>query len=92
VAVLHLLEQTPEQTRYVFFCPGCQCAHWVRTRGPHPLWEWNGDMERPTLSPSVLCPPPGSVWLVRDGKIEFLGDCQHPLAGRTVDLPDWDTL
>lgn len=25
---------------------------------------------------------------VRDGRIEFLGDCTHELAGRTVDLPD----
>lgn len=24
---------------------------------------------------------------VRDGRIEFLGDCTHALAGRTVDLP-----
>jgi hypothetical protein len=25
---------------------------------------------------------------VTDGKIQFLGDCTHRLAGRTVDLPD----
>lgn len=25
---------------------------------------------------------------VRDGQIEFLGDCTHSLAGKTVDLPD----
>lgn len=23
------------------------------------------------------------------GQIVFLGDCTHPLAGQTVDLPDW---
>jgi hypothetical protein len=28
---------------------------------------------------------------VRDGKIQFLGDCTHELAGKTVDLPDWNT-
>lgn len=27
---------------------------------------------------------------VRDGRIEFLSDCDHALAGKTVDLPDWD--
>ncbi|MCE9559262.1 MAG: ammonia monooxygenase [Armatimonadetes bacterium] len=27
---------------------------------------------------------------VRGGRIEFLGDCSHELAGQTVDLPDWD--
>lgn len=28
---------------------------------------------------------------VTDGKIRFLDDCYHNLAGQTVDLPDWDT-
>lgn len=26
---------------------------------------------------------------VTDGRIQFLGDCTHALAGQTVDLPDW---
>lgn len=26
---------------------------------------------------------------VRDGRIQFLGDCTHELAGQVVDLPDW---
>ena len=25
---------------------------------------------------------------IRDGKIQFLGDCTHALRGQTVDLPD----
>ena len=29
---------------------------------------------------------------VRDGKIEYLSDCTHKLAGQTVELPDWDTV
>jgi hypothetical protein len=24
-----------------------------------------------------------------DGRIQFLGDCTHALAGQTVDLPEW---
>lgn len=27
---------------------------------------------------------------VTDGQIQFLGDCTHKLAGRTVELPDMD--
>lgn len=27
---------------------------------------------------------------VRDGQIQFLGDCTHALAGQTVPLPDFD--
>lgn len=26
---------------------------------------------------------------VTDGRIQFLGDCTHALAGQTVELPDW---
>lgn len=26
---------------------------------------------------------------IRDGRIEYLGDCTHALAGQTVDIPDW---
>ncbi|MDP2275274.1 MAG: DUF6527 family protein [Archangium sp.] len=26
---------------------------------------------------------------VRDGMVQFLGDCTHPLAGQTVPLGDW---
>lgn len=29
---------------------------------------------------------------VRAGSIEFLDDCTHSLAGRTVPLPDWDSI
>jgi hypothetical protein len=28
---------------------------------------------------------------VTDGRIQFLSDCTHALAGKTVDLPDWDS-
>jgi hypothetical protein len=28
---------------------------------------------------------------VKDGKIQFLDDCYHELAGQTVELPDWHT-
>lgn len=26
---------------------------------------------------------------IREGQIQFLGDCTHELAGKTVQLPDW---
>lgn len=28
---------------------------------------------------------------ITDGRIQFLGDCTHALAGQTVDIPDWDS-
>jgi hypothetical protein len=55
-----------------------------------PCWKWNGDVLKPTLSPSLL------TWtddvrchsFIREGRIQFLQDCSHELAGQTVDLLD----
>lgn len=76
----------------MFFCPGCKCGHWFKTDGPGPCWTFDGDMDRPTVSPSILVrgagvPEYGTCHsFVRDGQIEFLNDCTHELAGKTVPL------
>lgn len=55
-------------------------------------WTWNGDIEAPTLRPSVLTK--GSHFIchswVNDGKVKFLSDCSHEYAGQTLDLLDVD--
>jgi hypothetical protein len=43
---------TAEGDRVLFWCPGCDGAHQIHT-GPNG-WTWNGDLERPTFTPSVL--------------------------------------
>lgn len=90
-----------------FWCPGCEDSHGINTN----TWTWNGDLERPTFTPSVLVSgvqwgpaddffkpthrgiSPGGATVchsfVTDGRIQFLGDCTHELAGQTVDLPEW---
>ena len=30
------------------------------------------------------------VCLVKDGRIQFLSDYTHELAGQTIEIPDWD--
>lgn len=56
-------------------------------------WTWNGSTEAPDLKPSVLSRMgrDGGVvchsW-INDGKVQFLGDCTHDLAGQTLDLLD----
>lgn len=70
---------------YIFFCAGCCDVHTVGTN-----WKFNGDMESPTFSPSVLVVG-GSLGIrchsfIEDGKIRFLKDCNHSLAGQTVEL------
>lgn len=87
-------------------CPGCKIGHHVAVR-PRTLengasWEWNGDLESPTLLPSVLShyeftPESGKSTkichhFVRDGQIQFLSDCTHPLAGQTVPMIDNPTF
>lgn len=61
-------------------------------RAGTPNWSWNGDTERPTLKPSILTRQPPVCEcchsFVNDGKVQFLADCSHELAGQTVDLLD----
>jgi hypothetical protein len=90
----------------MFVCPGCAAGGPKDYEGLHmlpvnaenidkPSWGWNGDLESPTLSPSILskgycvCHS-----FLRDGIFEFLTDSSHPLSGQNVpmpDLPDWAT-
>jgi len=84
---------------YHFFCPGCGCYHGVWTnREERPCWDFNGDVNKPTVSPSILVttPYPDETRVchsfVKDGKIQFLDDCTHVLRGQTVELPDIDNL
>lgn len=71
-------------------CPGCDGPHMVRV-GPGG-WTWDGNAERPTFSPSLLTRGGESGatchLFVRDGQIQFLGDCTHALAGQTVPMPE----
>ena len=68
-------------------------------------WGYNGNPDAPTFTPSVLVrtgravdpafvPEPGDPpeichSFVTDGRIQFLGDCTHALAGQTVPLPEF---
>ena len=85
---------------YVFFCPGCKERHQFSV----PPWTFNGDKEKPTIRASILvhaCPIPKDCVdpdykghprchsIITDGKIQFLGDCDHELKGQIVDLEDF---
>lgn len=80
-----------------FFCNGCDMPHSIQIgAGSGPRWGYSGNPEAPTFTPSVLV-----SWtereaskvchsFVTDGRIQYLGDCTHHLAGQTVDLPNWE--
>jgi hypothetical protein len=80
--------------RYAFRCPGCQCAHHFRANGTiQPQWNWNGSEDLPTIMPSFKVSDGTGVVchsFITTGKIRFLADSKHGLAGMSVDLPDWD--
>lgn len=80
---------------HVFFCEGCRCGHGFNaTLDRQPRWSFNNDLERPTISPSILVQsgnengPTVCHSFVTDGRIQYLSDCTHHLAGQTIDLPD----
>jgi hypothetical protein len=72
---------------------------------PGACWMFNGSGDKPTFQPSVHVrtgravdpayvpeegdPPEVCHSFVTDGRIQFLSDCTHVLAGQTVDVPDW---
>lgn len=79
---------------YVFICPGCDYGHPFEVDAPNGTgWTWNGSFDKPTFSPSLMVAQGTDRQchsFVRDGRIQFLGDSHHKLAGKTVCLLDWD--
>jgi hypothetical protein len=58
-------------------------------------WSWNGDVDRPTFHPSVLTQVNYTEVakkdfcchsFVNDGMVQFLSDCSHEYAGKTMEL------
>ena len=79
-----------DEHKHAFFCPACGFAHWFKTGVPGG-WTWNGDREKPTISPSILTllVEPRCHSFVTDGRIRFLNDCTHNMKGPTVELPEF---
>lgn len=77
---------------HMLWCPGCNRAHIIYSgAGLRTAWEWNGDQDRPTFTPSYL-----ATWdenrchsFIKDGCWQYLADCTHPFAGQTVPIPPW---
>lgn len=76
------------EERFIFYCPGCDSHHWIRTRGSSPIWSMTGGLDKPTVDPSILIPLQGHRChlYLRAGRIEYLSDCDHALKGKTVDM------
>lgn len=88
-----------EATHVQLHCPGIFPDRFIPvqlkgSRKDTGNWSWNGDVDRPTLKPSILTRADFGEEreqkichsFVNDGKIQFLSDCTHELAGQTLDL------
>lgn len=60
----------------------------ILVRGTQPIT----DDERDAIIAGLPFKPVPTVChsFVTDGKIQFLSDCTHALAGQTVEIPDWE--
>ena len=72
------------------WCPACNTNHELDKR-----WAWNGSLIKPTFHPSILVTWKFKVKgiedkrchsFVRNGEWQFLNDCTHSLAGKTVPM------
>lgn len=76
-----------------FYCPGCEHDHVIPVEGPNG-WNFNGNEECPTFSPSLLnrCRMYGEDTdrvchlFVQSGQLVFLGDCTHKHASQLVPM------
>ena len=91
----------------MYLCPACNRRHGlpdadqrrvhILVAGPGMQHEWNGDLERPTISGMVRiieraqddggAPEYVCAAELTDGRLHFPADASHKLAGQTVDLP-----
>lgn len=81
-----------ESGSHLAYCPGCKELHVIDKR-----WSFNGNYDAPTFSPSLLVTVPESHdqfytpaerchSYIHDGQWQFLSDCTHELAGKTVPM------
>lgn len=84
--------------RYWFYCPGCEAAMCYYVGCGIQGSNWSFDPVLMSFTPSLrefYTHPETKVEVttchlfIKNGKIEFCGDCPHALNGQTVDLPDF---
>ncbi len=93
----------------MFVCPGCATGfgtglHMLPVNVQagydigHPSWSFDGNLEYPTVSPSILTHRvvnkvgkqvhPRCHSFLKAGVFQFLEDSTHPLVGQFVPIPD----
>jgi hypothetical protein len=92
----HIDSETGEKyhpDQYHYWCEGCGYEHAFALSHEGGHHQFNGDLNNPTVSPSLVQNfTPGKMChsFIKSGQIQYLGDCTHHLAGKTIELPDID--
>ncbi len=96
--IRHIDDHGKAYDSLAFICPGCfemmdgAGLHMlpVNTTEKSPAWTWDGSLEFPTLTPSILTRIGDKVChsYLTAGKLIYLDDCNHSLAGKHVRLPN----
>jgi len=87
-------------TYYSFYCVGCKHQHSYTVFDDNTGWQFNGNLDSPSFTPSLLnvakeLNEKTGVYdieksrchlFVTNGKIIYCGDCTHELSGNTVDM------
>jgi hypothetical protein len=80
--------------QFHYFCKGCNEIHAFSLKSEEGNHTFNMDLNNPTVNPSLLQNFGGQSKIchsyIRNGEIQYLGDCQHELAGKTIQLPEID--
>lgn len=78
-------------TQYEWMCLGCGYTHVFALKSEGGHHEFNMDLNNPTVSPSLVADfTPGRKChtYIKNGTVEYLGDCWHHLKGTTIPLPE----
>lgn len=79
--------------QFLYFCEGCGYEHAFALKSEGGHHEFNGDLNVPTVSPSLVQNfTPGKMChsFIKAGVIQYLPDCWHHLKGQTIQLPDYE--
>src|ERR1039458_1070510 len=77
---------------YAHYCPGCELLHVFAVDKPFDngsRWRFDGNLEKPTFSPSMNIGDNWCHYHLTAGKLIFTGGNKgHGLSGQTLPLPE----
>lgn len=95
-AKLFLREEPDGHTYAYFYLPGWETTNRLPIDAEsRPRWEFDGDIYFPTFNPSIRsrhqiygeAAERVNHVFIRNGKIQYLADCTHEFAGKTLRMP-----